>query len=128
MAARIAGIDLPIKKKIGYALTYVYGIGLTSSQKILNEAKVSKDKRVTELSDAEIRVINDIVDKKFQVEGELKQQINKNIRRLKDIKCYRGMRHKLGLPVRGQRTRTNAVTRKGKNIAVGGLNPKITKT
>ncbi|MBP9758596.1 30S ribosomal protein S13 [Candidatus Dojkabacteria bacterium] len=128
MAARIAGIDLPIKKKIEYGLTYVYGIGLHTSQKILAEAKVDKSKRVNELTDSELRVINEIVDKKYQVEGELKQQINKNIRRLKDIKCYRGIRHKLGLPVRGQRTRNNAVTRKGKNIAIGGLNPKVTKT
>lgn len=128
MASRIAGIDLPIKKKIEYGLTYVYGIGLHTSQRILAEAKVDGNKRVDELTDAELRVINEIVDKNFQVEGELKQQINKNIRRLKDIKCYRGIRHKLGLPVRGQRTRTNAVTRKGKNIAIGGLNPKVTKT
>lgn len=128
MAARIAGIDLPIKKKIEYALTYVYGIGLTTSKKILAEAKVDSNKRVSELVESEVKAINDIVDKKYQVEGELKQQINRNIRRLKDIKAYRGIRHRLGLPVRGQRTKTNAVTRKGKNIAVGGLNPKITKT
>jgi small subunit ribosomal protein S13 len=128
MAARIAGIDLPIKKKIEYALPYIFGIGLNASQKILAEAKVDGNKRVTELTDNEVKIINEIVDKKFTVEGELKQQINKNIRRLRDIKCYRGIRHKLGLPVRGQRTKTNAVTRKGKNLAVGGLNPKITKT
>lgn len=128
MAARIAGIDLPVKKKIEYALPYIYGIGLKASQDILAEAKVDGNKRVSELNDSEVRIINEIVDKKYTVEGELKQQINKNIRRLRDIKCYRGIRHKLGLPVRGQRTKTNAVTRKGKNLAVGGLNPKITKT
>ncbi len=126
--ARIAGVNLPLEKRIEVGLTYIHGIGLDTSRKILNITKISPDIRVKNLSSDEIKKISDQVDKNYMVEGELKRIVQRNVKRLKDIMCYRGIRHKLGLPVRGQRTRTNAVTRKGKNIAVGGLNPKISKT
>lgn len=125
--ARIIGVNIPDDKKVLYALTYIYGVGLKTSEGILEQTNVDKDKRVKELSDAEIKRITNVLKDKT-LEGDLKQKVFQNIKRLKDIKTYRGVRHKLGLPVRGQNTRTNAVTRKGKNLAVGGLNPKITKT
>lgn len=125
--ARIAGVNLPLEKKIEYALPYIYGVGHTTSKKILLQTNVNPDKRVKELSDQEIkRIANALEDK--TLEGDLRQTEFRNIKRLKDIKSYRGIRHKLGLPVRGQQTRTNAVTRKGKNIAVGGLKRKLEKT
>lgn len=126
--ARISGIDLPINKRIEIALTYIHGIGLTTAKKILNQSKVSVDKKVSELNDKEVKLISDIISQNYRVEGELKQEVVANIRRLKDIRCYRGLRHRSGLPVRGQNTRSNAVTRKGKNLAVGGLRLKITNT
>jgi len=125
--ARIAGVNLPLEKKIEYALPYIYGVGHTTSKRILLQTNVNPDKRVKELSDQEIkRIANALEDK--TLEGDLRQTEFRNIKRLKDIKSYRGTRHKLGLPVRGQQTRTNAVTRKGKNIAVGGLKRKLEKT
>lgn len=126
--ARISGINLPLEKRIDIGLTYIHGIGLTSSKKILKAAQIKEDTRVKDLSPEDAQKISKIIEGEYKVEGELKQIIARNIRRLKDIKCYRGNRHRLGLPVRGQNTRTNAVTRKGRNIAVGGLNPKVTKT
>jgi len=126
--ARIAGVDLPLEKRIEISLTYIKGIGRVLSNKILKNAKVEPDKRTKNISQDDLKRINAIIEKDYVVEGELKQKIFRNIKRLKDIRCYRGIRHKLGLPVRGQRTRTNAVTRKGKNIAVGGLKRKIEKT
>ncbi|MBD3363192.1 30S ribosomal protein S13 [Candidatus Dojkabacteria bacterium] len=126
--ARISGVELPQNKRIEIALTYIYGIGITSSRKILKIANIDPDTRVKDLTENQIKTLSGIIAENYKIEGELKQMIDKNIRRLKEIKCYRGLRHKLGLPVRGQRTRTNAVTRKGKNIAVGGLKVKITKT
>ncbi|MCA9383668.1 30S ribosomal protein S13 [Candidatus Dojkabacteria bacterium] len=125
--ARIVGVDLPENKRVEVALTYIHGIGLTTSQKILEMTNVSPDKRVKDLTDNEIQRITNAL-KDMTLEGELKQVVFRNIKRLKDIRSYRGIRHKLGLPTRGQRTRTNAVTRKGKNIAVGGLKRKIEKT
>ena len=125
--ARIVGVDLPENKRVEVALTYIHGIGLTTSQKILEMTNVSPDKRVKDLTDNEVQRITNAL-KDMTLEGELKQVVFRNIKRLKDIRSYRGIRHKLGLPTRGQRTRTNAVTRKGKNIAVGGLKRKIEKT
>ena len=125
--ARIVGLDLPENKRVEVALTYIHGIGLTTSQKILEMTNVSPDKRVKDLTDNEVQRITNAL-KDMTLEGELKQVVFRNIKRLKDIRSYRGIRHKLGLPSRGQRTRTNAVTRKGKNIAVGGLKRKIEKT
>jgi small subunit ribosomal protein S13 len=125
--ARIAGISLPLEKKIEYALPYIYGVGHTTSKKILEQTNVDPNKRVKDLSDQEIKRISNALGEKT-LEGDLRQTVFRNIKRLKDIKSYRGVRHKLGLPVRGQQTRTNAVTRKGRNIAVGGLKRKLEKT
>jgi len=126
--ARIAGVEIPLNKRIEIALTYIKGIGKTTSGKILDQLKINKDARTKDLKEEDIRAISAILEKDYKVEGELKQMIFRNIKRLKDIRCYRGIRHKIGLPVRGQRTRTNAVTRKGRNIAVGGLKRKLEKT
>lgn len=125
--ARIAGISLPLEKKIEYALPYIYGVGHTTSKLILAQTNVDPNKRVKDLSDQEIKRISNALAEKT-LEGDLRQTVFRNIKRLKDIKSYRGVRHKLGLPVRGQQTRTNAVTRKGRNIAVGGLKRKLEKT
>lgn len=125
--ARIAGVNLPEDKKIEVALTYIYGIGNTVSKRVLAQANVPVDKRVKDLSDQEVkRISSTLADK--TLEGDLREVEFRNIKRLKDIKSYRGIRHKLGLPVRGQNTRSNAVTRKGRNLAVGGLKRKIEKT
>ncbi|MCR4422727.1 MAG: 30S ribosomal protein S13 [Spirochaetales bacterium] len=110
--ARIAGVELP-NKRIEVALTYIFGIGRSTSNKILKETNISKDKRTNELSDEEIQKLRTIIEKTLKVEGDLKNEIALNIKRLKDIRCYRGLRHQASLPVRGQRTRTNARTRKG---------------
>ncbi len=122
--ARIAGVDLPKNKRIEIALTYIFGIGLSSSKKILAEAGVDPDKRVKDLTADEISRIREIIDKKYKVEGELRKEIAMNIKRLIDIGCYRGLRHIMGLPVRGQRTRTNARTRKGPKKTVPGRGKK----
>jgi small subunit ribosomal protein S13 len=112
--ARIAGVDLPKNKKIWIALTYIYGIGRSLSRVILNKAQVSPDKRTYELSDDEIRRIRETIEQEgIKVEGDLRREVNMNIKRLIDLGTYRGLRHKRGLPVRGQRTHTNARTRKG---------------
>ncbi|MBD3280238.1 30S ribosomal protein S13 [Candidatus Dojkabacteria bacterium] len=126
--ARILGVEIPNEKGIGVALTYIYGIGNTTAQKILDMVNIDPNTRVKDLDEQKLMKIAQIIEESYKVEGELKQDIFKNIKRLKDIKSYRGLRHKLSLPVRGQNTRTNAVTRKGKNIAVGGLKRKIEKT
>ena len=118
--ARIAGVDLPSNKRIEVALTYIYGIGLSMSQKILNEARVDPDKRVKDLADEEINDLRKTIEKNAKVEGDLRTEVAMNIKRLMDIGCYRGLRHRKGLPVRGQRTRTNARTRKGKRKTVAG--------
>lgn len=122
--ARIASVTIPNEKQVWIALTYVYGIGRTTSKAILAEAKVEPTTRVKDLTEAEIQKINDIIGSSHTVEGDLKRLVTNNIKRLKDIGSYKGTRHKLGLPVNGQRTRTNARTRKGKAIAVGGAQPK----
>ena len=110
--ARIAGVDLPREKRVEIGLTYIYGIGLSSSQKILKEANVSPDVRVKDLTDEQIQAIRKAMDA-YKVEGDLRREVALNIKRLTEIGCYRGLRHRRGLPVRGQRTKTNARTRKG---------------
>ena len=111
--ARIAGVDLPREKRVEIGLTYIYGIGRKSSQKILNQAGVSLDTRVRDLTDEEVSRIRETIDKTQMVEGDLRREVALNIKRLVEIGCYRGIRHRKGLPVRGQRTKTNARTRKG---------------
>ncbi len=111
--ARIAGVDLPREKRVEIGLTYIYGIGRSSSNKILAAAKVSPDTRVRELTDDEVKRIAEIIEKDYMVEGDLRREVALNIKRLQEIGCYRGIRHRKGLPVRGQRTKTNARTRKG---------------
>ena len=111
--ARIAGITLPPEKRIEVGLTYIYGIGRSKSNKILEEAKIDKDKRVKDLSEDEVNSIRQIIEKREKIEGDLRKNITMDIKRLMDISSYRGMRHKRRLPVRGQRTKTNARTRKG---------------
>ena len=111
--ARIAGVDLPREKRVEIGLTYVYGIGHSSAVRILNEAGVSLDTRVRDLTDEEVSRIRDVIDRTQTVEGDLSREIALNIKRLIEIGCYRGIRHRRGLPVRGQKTKTNARTRKG---------------
>ena len=111
--ARIAGVDLPKEKRVEIGLTYIYGIGLTSSQKILAKAGINPDTRVKDLTDDEVNSIRKVIDESYTVEGDLRREVALNIKRLTEIGCYRGLRHRKGLPVRGQRTKTNARTRKG---------------
>ncbi len=111
--ARIAGVDLPREKRVEIGLTYIYGIGRASSNRILTEAKVNPDTRVRDLTDEEVARIRDVIDATQTVEGDLRREIAMNIKRLQEIGCYRGIRHRKGLPVRGQKTKTNARTRKG---------------
>ena len=118
--ARIAGVDLPRDKRIEIALTYIFGIGLTTAQKILAIADVNPDTRTRDLTEDEVVRLRDAIDKNAVVEGDLRREIQMNIKRLVDIGCYRGRRHRLGLPVRGQNTKNNARTRKGPKKAVAG--------
>lgn len=118
--ARISGVTIPDNKQVQIALTYVYGIGPKASSEILSHSKVEPTVRVKDLTDSEIGRIQDIINKDFTVEGELQRIVTGNIKRLKDINSYRGLRHSASLPVRGQRTRTNARTRRGKKVTVGG--------
>ncbi|MCM1136705.1 MAG: 30S ribosomal protein S13 [Clostridium sp.] len=111
--ARIAGVDLPREKRVEIGLTYVYGIGRSSSNKILAQAKVNPDTRVRELTDDEVKRISEVIEAGYMVEGDLRREVAMNIKRLQEIGCYRGIRHRKGLPVRGQNTKTNARTRKG---------------
>ena len=111
--ARIAGVDLPREKRIEIGLTYIYGIGRVSATKILEKAGVNPDTRVRELTDDEVKSIAEVIDADYMVEGDLRREIAMNIKRLQEIGCYRGIRHRKGLPVRGQKTKTNARTRKG---------------
>ncbi len=117
---RIAGIDVPDKKKMYYALQYIHGIGPKFAKEILEKAKVDPDQRSNEVDEAALAQINAVIDAEYLVEGALRRQVQQNIQRLKDIKCYRGDRHRKGLPVRGQRTQSNARTRKGKKKTVAG--------
>ena len=111
--ARIAGVDLPREKRVEIGLTYIYGIGRVSANKILETANVNPDTRVRELTDDEVKRLAEVIDRDYMVEGDLRREIALNIKRLQEIGCYRGIRHRKGLPVRGQKTKTNARTRKG---------------
>ena len=124
--ARIAGVNIPSGKPIGIALTYIYGIGRTTSEKILAEVDIEFAKRVNELSDAEVAKLRETIDRGHRVEGELRRDVAMNIKRLMDLGCYKGLRHRKGLPVHGQRTHTNARTRKGPAKAIAGKK-KVTK-
>jgi len=118
--ARIAGVDLPREKRVEIALTYIYGIGRSTSQAILAETGLDPDTRVRELTDEDVNKLRRVIDNRYKVEGALRTETSMNIKRLMDIGCYRGLRHRRGLPVRGQRTHTNARTRKGPRRAVAG--------
>jgi len=122
--ARIAGIDLPKNKRIEIALTYIYGIGRSTSQKILNEANIDPNIKSDALADDQIATIRQVIDSMCKVEGDLRTEVSMNIKRLMDLGCYRGLRHRRGLPVRGQRTHTNARTRKGPRRSVMGKRKK----
>src|SRR5210317_177030 len=124
--ARISGVNIPTNKKIHIALTYIFGIGNKIANDICSEASLDIAKRVSELNDDELNKIRDLIDQKHTVEGDLRRQISLDIKRLNDLGCYRGLRHRKKLPVRGQRTHTNARTRKGKAVAIAGKK-KVTK-
>jgi small subunit ribosomal protein S13 len=117
--ARIAGVDIPREKRVEHALPYIYGIGLPTSQKILARTGINPDTRVRDLTDDEVSRLRDIIEKEMRVEGDLRREISMNIKRLIDIGSYRGLRHRRGMPLRGQRTRTNARTRRGPKRAIG---------
>ena len=122
--ARIAGVDLPRAKRVEIALTYIYGIGRSTSQKILTEAGIEWDTKTDDLTEGQVTGIRKIIDEKFKVEGDLRREVSMDIKRLMDLGVYRGLRHRKGLPVRGQRTSTNARTRKGPRRAVMGKKKK----
>jgi small subunit ribosomal protein S13 len=122
--ARIAGVDLPREKRVEVGLTYVYGIGRSTARKVLKETSVDPDTKVRDLAEGEVAKIRTYVDHNLQVEGDLRREVNQNIRRLIDIGTYRGIRHRRGLPVRGQRTKTNARQRKGPKPSIGGRKKK----
>jgi small subunit ribosomal protein S13 len=117
--ARIAGVNIPTDKRVEIALTYVFGIGTTSAKKILEATKINSDTRVKDLTEAEVSRLREEIEKNYQVEGDLSRLVSLNIKRLREINSYRGLRHKAGLPVRGQRTKTNARTKRGKKVTVG---------
>jgi small subunit ribosomal protein S13 len=118
--ARIAGVDLPREKRVEIGLTYIYGIGLATSKEILSNTGINPDTRVKDLAEEEVTRLREIIDRDYVVEGELRREIGLNIKRLQEIGCYRGMRHRRNLPVRGQRTRTNARTKRGVRRTVAG--------
>ena len=118
--ARLVGVDLPRDKRIEIGLTYIYGIGLTTSRKILAETGVNPDTRVRDLTEDELAKLRDYINENVKVEGDLHREVSQNVKRLMEIGCYRGLRHRRGLPVRGQRTHTNARTRKGPRKQIGG--------
>ncbi len=117
--ARISGVDLPREKRVEIGLTYIFGIGLHTSQQLLQRTGINPDTRVRDLTEDEVQRLRDIIDKEMRVEGDLRREVSMNIKRLMDIGCYRGMRHRRGMPVRGQRTRTNARTRRGPKRGIG---------
>ncbi|HEX6957662.1 MAG TPA: 30S ribosomal protein S13 [Ferrovibrio sp.] len=118
--ARIAGVNIPTNKRVEIALTYIYGIGRVKAKEICEKVGLPAERRVNELTDAEVLQIREAIDRDYKVEGDLRREIAMNIKRLMDLGCYRGLRHRKGLPVRGQRTHTNARTRKGKAVAIAG--------
>jgi small subunit ribosomal protein S13 len=125
--ARIAGIDLPKGKRVDIGLTYIYGIGPTSSKAILEKTEIVGSKRVHELTDDEVARLRQVIQNEYRVEGQLRSEVQLNIKRLMDIGCYRGLRHRRGLPARGQRTRTNSRTRKGRRKTVAGKKKAVKK-
>ena len=125
--ARLAGVDLPKNKRVEIGLRYIYGIGPTASRVILAKAKVDPDTKVSELTEGEVSQIREILEKEYEVEGELRRRVNLNIKRLVEIGSYRGMRHRRGLPVRGQRTKTNARTKRGARKTVAGRRRSVSK-
>lgn len=125
--ARIAGVDLPREKRVEIGLQYIFGIGSTTAKKLLLRAAVNPDTRVRELTDEEVNRLRELIDRDVLVEGDLRRQVGMNVKRLIDIGSYRGLRHRRGLPVRGQRTRTNARTRRGPKRAIGGMRKKVGK-
>jgi small subunit ribosomal protein S13 len=118
--ARIAGVNIPTNKRVEIALTYIYGIGRVKAKEICEKVNIPAERRVNQLTDAEVLQIREAIDREYKVEGDLRRQIAMDIKRLMDLGCYRGLRHRKGLPVRGQRTHTNARTRKGKAVAIAG--------
>jgi len=126
--ARVAGVEIPDNKVLKVSLTYIYGVGDTIAKNIIEDLKLDATTKVKDLSDIQLTQLRTYIDENVTVEGHLRQQVFRNIKRLIDIRSYRGIRHKIGMPVRGQRTRVNARTRKGKSQAVGGLKLKVTKT
>ena len=122
--ARISGVDLPKEKRVEIGLTYIFGIGLPNAQKILKETGINPDTRVKNLTEAEVNALRDSISKNYKVEGDLRREVSLNIKRLTEIGCYRGIRHRKGLPVRGQKTKTNARTRKGPKRAIGARKKK----
>ena len=124
--ARIAGVNIPTNKRVLIALTYIHGIGRAKAQQIIEKVGIPEAKRVNQLSDDEVLKIREMIDRDYRVEGDLRREVAMNIKRLMDLACYRGLRHRKGLPVRGQRTHTNARTRKGKAVAIAGKK-KVTK-
>ena len=124
--ARIAGVNIPANKRVTISLRYIYGIGATKAQEICDRLSIAPERRVNQLTDDEVLRIRELVDREFRVEGDLRREVAINIKRLMDMACYRGLRHRRGLPVRGQRTHTNARTRKGKAVAIAGKK-KVTK-
>ncbi len=117
--ARIAGVDLPNNKKVEISLTYIFGIGRSTASVIVKETGIDRNKKMSDLSDDEINQLREYIDKKLKIEGDLRTEINLNIKRLMEIGCYRGIRHRRNLPLRGQRTKTNAKTRKGRKSSIG---------
>ncbi|MEO7617613.1 MAG: 30S ribosomal protein S13 [Candidatus Saccharibacteria bacterium] len=117
--ARLSGVNIPDAKRVEISLTYIFGIGITTSRKILTETGINPDTRVKDLTEAEMSKLREFIDKNFEVEGDLQRQIAMNIKRLKEINSYRGLRHKANLPVRGQRTKTNARTKRGRKVTMG---------
>ena len=118
--ARIAGVNIPTQKRVLIGLTYIHGIGRTRAQQIIDKLQIPPERRVSQLTDAEVLRIRELIDREFRVEGDLRREVAMNIKRLMDLGCYRGLRHRKGLPVRGQRTHTNARTRKGPAKAIAG--------
>lgn len=125
--ARIAGVDIPRNKKIEIAITYIYGIGRSNGADVIRKAAVNPDTRVRDLTEEEVTRLREIVDREYRVEGDLRREVQMNIKRLMDIGCYRGLRHRKGMPVRGQRTRTNARTRRGRKGQAIGIKKKTRK-
>jgi len=126
--ARIAGVNVPTEKRVVISLTYIYGIGPTRSQKILTQANIDQNIRVKDLTETEINRIREILEKNYKIEGDLKREVTQNISRLKEVASYKGIRHKLNLPVNGQRTKTNSRTKRGKRVTMGSGKKKVTKT